>query len=79
MAPRRTRSKPATRVGRAESSDPIRRVAVYTRRSADEEHQPYSIEAQTLRLDAYIASQPGWVKTATFTDNASAKDTHRPA
>ena len=56
----------------------MRRVAVYTRRSTDEEHQPYSIEAQTVRLDAYIASQPGWVKAATFTDNASAKDTHRP-
>jgi site-specific DNA recombinase len=56
----------------------VRRVAVYTRRSTDEEHQPYSIEAQTVRLDSYIASQPGWVKTATFSDNASAKDTHRP-
>jgi len=56
----------------------VRRIAVYTRRSTDEEHQPYSIEAQTLRLDAYIASQPGWVKVAAFSDNASAKDTHRP-
>ncbi len=56
----------------------MRRVAVYTRRSTDEEHQPYSIEAQMLRLDAYIASQPGWTKVASFSDNASAKDTHRP-
>ncbi|MGH3496950.1 MAG: recombinase family protein [Nocardioidaceae bacterium] len=55
----------------------MRQVAVYTRRSTDEEHQPYSIEAQTLRPDAYVASQPGWVKVASFSDNASAKDTHR--
>jgi site-specific DNA recombinase len=72
------RSGAALRAVRAEPESITRRVAVYTRRSTDEEHQPYSIEAQTLRLDAYIASQPGWVKTATFTDNASAKDTHRP-
>ncbi|MDT5051252.1 MAG: site-specific recombinase [Mycobacterium sp.] len=78
MTARRTRSKPTARVGRPESSESVRRVAVYTRRSTDEEHQPYSIEAQTVRLDSYIASQPGWVKTATFSDNASAKDTHRP-
>ncbi len=51
---------------------------VYTRRSTDEQHQPYSIEAQTRRLNAYVASQPGWVKVASFSDNASAKDTHRP-
>ena len=63
---------------RPESSEPTRRVAVYTRRSTDEEHQPYSIEAQTLRLDAYVTSQPGWTKVASFSDNASAKDTHRP-
>lgn len=63
---------------RSNADEVTRRVAVYTRRSTDEEHQPYSIEAQTLRLDAYVASQPGWVKVASFSDNASAKDTHRP-
>ena len=55
-----------------------KRIGVYLRRSTDEEHQPYSLEAQLARLDPYIASQPGWRKTHTFTDNASAKDTHRP-
>jgi len=74
---RRTRSKSTVSAHRPESSEPTRRVAVYTRRSTDE-HQPYSIEAQTLRLDAYITSQPGWTKVASFSDNASAKDTHRP-
>jgi hypothetical protein len=31
------------------------RVAIYTRISTDEEHQPYSLEAQDTRLGAYIA------------------------
>lgn len=34
------------------------RVGVYVRRSTDDEHQPYSIEAQDVRLAAYIGSQP---------------------
>jgi site-specific DNA recombinase len=34
------------------------RVAVYTRASTDEAHQPYSLDAQTTRLNAYIAGQP---------------------
>jgi DNA invertase Pin-like site-specific DNA recombinase len=33
------------------------RVAIYTRISTDEEHQPYSLEAQDLLLAAYV--QPG--------------------
>lgn len=36
------------------------RVATYTRISTDEEHQPYSLEAQAERLSAYIRSQEGW-------------------
>jgi site-specific DNA recombinase len=36
------------------------RAGVYVRRSTDDEHQPYSIEAQDARLAAYISSQPGW-------------------
>ena len=54
MAPRRARSTSSTRKGQAPAAEAMRRVAVYTRRSTDEEHQPYSIEAQTVRLDAYI-------------------------
>jgi hypothetical protein len=36
------------------------RVGVYVRRSTDDEHQSYSIEAQDARVAAYIGSQPGW-------------------
>jgi site-specific DNA recombinase len=70
------RPQPARRTDEPEATD--KRVGVYLRRSTDEEHQPYSLEAQLTRLDPYIASQPGWRKTHTFTDNASAKDTNRP-
>ena len=43
----------------AECGDDVR-VGVYVRRSTDDQHQPYSIEAQDIRLAAYIGSQPGW-------------------
>ncbi len=38
---------------------PVVRVATLTRRSTDDEHQPYSIEAQDARLGAFIQSQEG--------------------
>jgi site-specific DNA recombinase len=56
----------------------VLRVAVYTRRSTDDEHQPYSIDAQTQRLAAYVASQPGWQITARYTDDASGATLDRP-
>jgi site-specific DNA recombinase len=45
--------------GPAESAEPVR-VATYTRISTDEERQPNSLEAQRVRLDAFVTSQPGW-------------------
>lgn len=54
------------------------RVGVYERRSTDEEHQPYSIEAQDTSLTAYVASQPGWRLVKRFTDDASGATTNRP-
>jgi site-specific DNA recombinase len=54
------------------------RVGVYVRRSTDDEHQPYSIEAQDARLAAYIGSQPGWRQAARFADDASGSTTRRP-
>ena len=54
------------------------RVGVYVRRSTDDEHQPYSIEAQDARLASYIGSQPGWRQAARFADDASGATTARP-
>jgi site-specific DNA recombinase len=54
------------------------RVAVYTRRSTDEEHQPFSIDAQDATLAAYVASQPGWHIVERFTDDASGATMDRP-
>jgi site-specific DNA recombinase len=47
------------------------RVATYTRISTDEERQPFSLEAQTTRLGAYITSQGDWEKVREFTDQRS--------
>lgn len=54
------------------------RVGVYVRRSTDEEHQPYLIEAQDASLTAYIESQPGWTLAKRFADDASGATTNRP-
>ncbi|MGH3715474.1 MAG: recombinase family protein, partial [Micromonosporaceae bacterium] len=53
------------------------RVAIYKRISTDEEHQPFSLEAQDLKLRAYIGTQPGWELAATYSDQASGATTER--
>jgi site-specific DNA recombinase len=54
------------------------RVATYTRISTDEDHQPYSLEAQAEHLGAYVKSQPDWELTRRFSDQASGASTERP-
>jgi len=54
------------------------RVAIYTRISTDEEHQPYSLEAQDTRLGAYIASQDGWELTRRYSDRMTGSVLERP-
>ena len=54
------------------------RVATYTRISTDEEHQPYSLEAQTARLGAYVQSQEGWEISRRYTDQMTGSTLDRP-
>ncbi|HVD00401.1 MAG TPA: recombinase family protein [Candidatus Dormibacteraeota bacterium] len=54
------------------------RVAIYTRISTDEEHQPYSLEAQDLRLAAYVQSQDGWEVTRRYSDRMTGSTLERP-
>jgi site-specific DNA recombinase len=54
------------------------RVALYTQISTDEAHQPYSLEAQSVKLKAYIESQDGWHLTREITDQSSGAKTDRP-
>jgi hypothetical protein len=54
------------------------RIAIYTRRSTDEENQPYTIEAQESKLDSYVASQHGWAIVAHYSDDASGATIQRP-
>ncbi|MEV0398277.1 recombinase family protein [Polymorphospora rubra] len=54
------------------------RVAVYIRRSTDDEHQPFSLDAQRAALEKYVASQPGWTTVAEYEDDASGATTERP-
>src|SRR6266540_1101379 len=54
------------------------RVCIYIRRSTDDEHQPFSLDAQRAALDKYVASQPGWTIVAEYQDDASGATTERP-
>src|SRR5688572_14278941 len=54
------------------------RIATYTRISTDEDHQPYSLEAQAGRLRSYVASQEDWTLIREFTDQASGASMERP-
>ena len=47
------------------------RVGIYLRISTDEEHQPFSLDAQQHRLKAFISSQPGWAHVETYEDQIS--------
>ena len=61
------------------AEDATRRVAIYIRRSTDEDHQPFSLEAQETKLRAFVASQPGdWQIVAIYSDDASGATTDRP-
>ena len=66
------------RAGPGDNQVGPRRVAIYLRRSTDDEHQPFSIDAQQQALTNYVASQLGWTLVATYSDDASGATTDRP-
>jgi site-specific DNA recombinase len=80
-APATPKAKPKRRRPTGTTLGPAagpRRVAIYLRRSTDDEHQPFSITAQETALTSYVKSQPGWELVATYTDDASGATTQRP-
>ncbi len=56
------------------------RVATLTRRSTDDQHQPFTIEAQDAKLAAYIQSQDDWQPApgCQYTDDMSGATLDRP-
>jgi site-specific DNA recombinase len=54
-----TRRAAALAIAPDPATGPVR-VATYSRISTDEERQPNSLEAQRVRLDAFVTSQPEW-------------------
>src|SRR3954451_529411 len=59
--------------------DTSRRIAIYLRRSTDEDHRLFSLEARETKLRAFVASQPGdWRIVAVYSDDASGASTDRP-
>src|SRR5947209_1290028 len=63
---------------RAPRSEPTMRVALYLRISTDEEHQPFSLDAQEYRLNAFVPTQPGWTHARTYVDQTSGAYVERP-
>jgi site-specific DNA recombinase len=61
----------------AERTGPCR-VAVYIRRSTDDEHQPFSLDAQRAALQRHVNGKDGWTIVAEFEDDASGATTERP-
>jgi site-specific DNA recombinase len=62
----------------AESAEPVR-VATYTRISTDEARQPNSLEAQRVRLEAFVNSQPEWGIERRYEDQFTGTVIDRPA
>ncbi|MGH3738086.1 MAG: recombinase family protein [Micromonosporaceae bacterium] len=76
-APRQKRKRARPTFGDAATD--TRRIAIYVRRSTDDEHQPFSIDAQITALKSYVNSQPGWVLVnEPYDDDASGATTDRP-
>ncbi|MBT8225767.1 MAG: recombinase family protein [Dactylosporangium sp.] len=82
---RKPRGQPQPTSGNGPSFDPglftpqpRLRIGIYLRISTDELHQPFSLEAQRLKLGAYINSQDNWELAMVFSDQASGATTERP-
>ncbi|MGC4895468.1 recombinase family protein [Micromonospora sp. DT31] len=78
LAPPKRRGRRAHQPTTAERPAGPCRVCVYIRRSTDDEHQPFSLDAQRAALEKYVKSQPGWTIVAEYEDDASGATTHRP-
>src|SRR5689334_2745546 len=75
--PKRSRSSTNLLPDNAQQARKLR-VAIYIRISTDEEHQPFSLSAQELKLGSYIEIQPDWENTGlVFCDEASGATTER--
>jgi site-specific DNA recombinase len=74
MPRRRGTAADALAPGSGPLTEPTVRVATYRRASTDEGNQPYSLDAQSMRLDAYVPGQPGWTVVADYVERASGKN-----
>jgi site-specific DNA recombinase len=73
----RSRASLAIAPDPAEQAGPVR-VATYTRISTDEERQPNSLEAQRVRLEAFVDSQPEWRIERRYADQFTGTVIDRP-
>lgn len=72
-ANRRRRKRRTVTLGEDTENRPAR-VATYKRASTEEGNQPYSLQAQQMRIETYLLGRPEWTVVATYEERASAKD-----
>jgi site-specific DNA recombinase len=79
VSTQKAQTKKSAKAPAARDSSPTgMRVALYTRISTDEAHQPYSMEAQADRLRAYASSQENWTVTGLYRDEITGVASERP-
>ncbi|MGI5180547.1 recombinase family protein [Dactylosporangium sp. CA-152071] len=76
-SPPKRRGRRATASTPPERTGPCR-VCVYIRRSTDDEHQPFSLDAQRAALEKYVGAKDDWIIVAEYEDDASGATTERP-
>ncbi|MEU7868129.1 recombinase family protein [Dactylosporangium sp. NPDC049140] len=77
-SPPKRRGRRATTAGTPPERTGPCRVCVYIRRSTDDEHQPFSLDAQRAALNKYVAAKDDWTIVAEYEDDASGATTERP-
>ena len=73
----RTGERTASRIARPVLGEDVR-VAIYIRRSTDDETSPTPSKPRTSSSHDYVKSQPGWRIVARFHDDASGATTRPP-
>jgi len=77
-SPPKRRGRRATTAGTPPERTGPCRVCVYIRRSTDDEHQPFSLDAQRAALNKYVTAKDDWTIVAEYEDDASGATTERP-
>ncbi|NHC12677.1 recombinase family protein [Motilibacter deserti] len=72
--PGRKAKQPRSATAGDQTQPKVIRVAFYRRASTEEANQPFSLDAQKLKLESFVPLRDGWVQVADYVERASGKD-----